>query len=266
MMPAAGGMTMNASWRRARPTINTLSSPIRPNNLSSCWPASPTSPPPPSTGAWHHLAGTYDGSTLSLYIDGQLATQQVASGAVPVTTDPLAIGNLPGNSSPTHDFFQGNIDDVRIYGSALSAAQITQLYNIDSVGDGIPDWWRMQWFGSSSSTNAAVCTACCASCDADGTGQNNFFKYVAGLNPTDPTQVFTVQIAASNQVVNLTYGPVNSTDIYTVQSSPDLNPLNFSNLTNYNFAANGNQQTVTDLPPWPSNEFYHVQISVAPSQ
>ncbi len=221
---------------------------------------------PPSTGAWHHLAGTYDGSTLSLYIDGQLATQQVASGAVPVTTDPLAIGNLPGNSSPTHDFFQGNIDDVRIYGSALSAAQITQLYNTDSVGDGIPNWWRMLWFGSSSSTNAAVCTACCASCDADGTGQNNFFKYVAGLNPTDPTQVFTVQIAASNQVVNLTYGPVNSTDIYTVQSSPDLNPLNFSNLTNYNFAANGNLQTVTDLQPWPSNEFYHVLISVAPSQ
>ncbi len=60
---------------------------------------------PPAPG-WHHLAGAYDGSSLiSLYIDGQLATQQVASGAMPVTTDPLAIGNLPGNSSPIRDFF-----------------------------------------------------------------------------------------------------------------------------------------------------------------
>jgi concanavalin A-like lectin/glucanase superfamily protein len=219
---------------------------------------------PPSSGAWHHLAATYDGSSLiSLYIDGQLATQQVASGAVPVTVDPLAIGNLPGNGSEVADFFNGNIDDVRIYGSALSAAQIAQLYNIDSVGDGIPNWWRLQYFGYSSYTD----NTSCAACDYDGTGQNNFFKYVAGLDPTDPTQVFTVQIVASNQVINLTYGPVNTTDVYIVQSSPDLNPLNFSDLINTNITvqANGSQVTVTDLYPWPSNEFYHVQITL-PSQ
>jgi hypothetical protein len=213
---------------------------------------------PPSPSAWHHLAGTYDGSSLiSLYIDGQLVAQQPASGAVPVTTDPLAIGNLPGNTSP-NDFFEGIIDDVRIYGSALSAAQVAQLYNIDSVGDGIPDWWRMQYFGYSSYTD----NTSCAACDFDGTSQNNFFKYVAGLDPTDPTQVFTVQIVASNQMVNLTYGPVNATDTYTVQSSPDLNPVNFSNITNFTAQANGNQVTITDLQPWPSNEFYHVQISL----
>ena len=84
----------------------------------------------------------------------------------------------------------------------------------------------MQWFGSGSSTDVTSCAAC----DVDGTSQNNFFKYVAGLNPTDPTQVFTVQIAASNQVMNLTYGPINSNHTYTVLSSPDL--FNYSNLTN----------------------------------
>jgi 1,4-alpha-glucan branching enzyme len=216
---------------------------------------------PPSSGAWHHLAATYDGSSLiSFYIDGQLATQQVASGALPITTDPLAIGNKPGSSSLL-DFFNGNIDDLRIYGSGLPASQVAQLYNIDSVGDGIPDWWRLQWFGSSSSTNAGFCTACCAACDADGTGQNNFFKYVAGLNPTDPTQIFIVQIAASNQVMNLTFGPINSNLTYTVQSSPDL--VNYSGLASSTVPqTNGNQVTITDLAPWPSNEFYNVQISL----
>jgi 1,4-alpha-glucan branching enzyme len=215
---------------------------------------------PPSSYTWHHLAATYDGlSMINLYIDGQLATQQVASGGMAITTDPLAIGAKPSGGLTT--FFNGDIDDVRIYGSALPASQIAQLYNIDSVGDGIPDWWRLQWFGSSSSTNSASCTACCAACDADGTGQNNFFKYVAGLNPTDPTQIFVVQIAASNQVMNLTFGPINSNLTYTVQSSPDL--VNYSGLASSTGPqTNGNQVTITDLAPWPSNEFYNVQISL----
>jgi len=220
---------------------------------------------PPASGVWHHLAATYDGSSsISLYIDGQLATQQVASGAMPVTTDPLAIGNKPTGTSLLN-FFYGTIDDVRIYGSALLPAQIAQLYNIDSVGDGIPDWWRLQWFGSSSSTNSASCSNCCAACDADGTGQNNFFKYIAGLDPTDPTQIFVLQIAASNQVMNLSFGPVSTGLTYTVQSSPDL--VNYSGLAS-NLppqATSSNQTTVTDLAPWPSNEFYRIQISL-PSQ
>jgi 1,4-alpha-glucan branching enzyme len=216
---------------------------------------------PPSSGAWHHLAATYDGSSsISFYIDGLLATQQVASGAMPITTDPLAIGNKPGNTS-LYNFFTGDIDDVRIYGSALAPSQIIQLYNIDFVGDGIPDWWRLQWFGSSSSTNSTACTACCAACDADGTGQNNFFDYVAGLNPTDPTQIFTVQIAASNQVMNLTFGPINDGLTYTVQSSPDL--VNYSGLASSTAPqTNGSQVAISDLAPWPSNEFYRVQISL----
>jgi hypothetical protein len=70
-----------------------------------------------------------------------------------------------------------------------------------------------------------------------------------------------VQIAPSNQVMNVTFGPINSTDTYTVQSSPDL--VNYSALTNYNPQVTGiNQLTITDLDPWPSNEFYRVQISL----
>jgi 1,4-alpha-glucan branching enzyme len=215
----------------------------------------------PEDGAWHHLAASYDGSSLmSFYIDGQLVTQQVASGSMPINTEPLVIGAAPSGNVSTY-FNYGDIDDVRIYGSALPPLQIFQLYNIDIVGDGIPDWWRLLWFGSSSSTNVAACTACCAACDADGTGQNNYFKYVAGLNPTDPTQIFTVQIAASNQVINLTFGPISSNLSYTVQSSPDL--VNYSGLASSTAPqTNGNQVSITDLAPWPSNEFYTIQISL----
>jgi 1,4-alpha-glucan branching enzyme len=214
----------------------------------------------PEDGAWHHLAATYDGSlVMSLYLDGQLVAQQVASGGVPVTADRLVIGADPNGNGNT--FFYGNIDDVRIYGSALTPSQITQLYNIDSVGDGIADWWRQQYFGNSSTTD----NTSCAACDADGTGQDNYFKYVAELNPTDPTQVFTVQIAASNQFMNLTFGPYSNNLTYAVVSSPDL--VNYSGLasnpppTQINTDQTPITETVTDLTPWPSNEFYRIQIT-----
>jgi hypothetical protein len=60
----------------------------------------------------------------------------------------------------------------------------------DSVGDGIPDWWRQSYFGSATPSNNQDC----ATCDFDGTGQNNLFKYVAGLNPTNPASVFVLKI------------------------------------------------------------------------
>ena len=70
---------------------------------------------PPSAGVWHHVAGTYDGSLISLYVDGQLAAQQSASGPLAITTDPLAIGDKPSGSVLTS--FAGTIDDVRLYGA-----------------------------------------------------------------------------------------------------------------------------------------------------
>jgi len=217
---------------------------------------------PPSSGLWHHLAATYDGSSLmSLYIDGLLATQQVASGSIPITTDPLAIGDKPGSSSP-FNFWYGIIDDVRIYGSALPAPQIAQIYQTDSIGDGLPNWWRQYYFGVSSTTDATTC----ATCDYDLTGQNNFFKYVAGLNPTDPTQIFTLQIAAdTNQPsqMDLTFNPVAGGRTYTVQSSTDLTSNAFGDLSNPSDPqTNGTQVTVTDMNAVESNKFYHVHISL----
>jgi hypothetical protein len=118
----------------------------------------------------------------------------------------------------------------------------------------------LQYFGSSSSTNATSCAAC----DYYGTGQNNFFKYVAGLDPTDPTQVFTLQIAAvTNQSgqMNLTFRPVVGGRTYTVQSSLDLLSGYSDLISAGGTLTSGNQVTVTDTNAAPSNEFYRVRIS-----
>jgi hypothetical protein len=75
---------------------------------------------PIPTGAWTHLAATYDGATVRLYVNGTQVRALSASGAMTVSTGPLKIG---GNAIWS-EWFAGLIDDVRVYNRALTAAEI----------------------------------------------------------------------------------------------------------------------------------------------
>ena len=52
----------------------------------------------------------------------------------------------------------------------------------DSVGDGIPNWWRALYFGGNGTTTNS---RSCATCDPNGNGTNNLHEYLAGANPTN---------------------------------------------------------------------------------
>jgi len=77
-------------------------------------------------GKWHHVAGVYDGEKMALYIDGKEDVSQPASGAIGTNDEPVYIGE---NAEMTGRFFNGLIDDVRVYNCALDQAEITALYN-----------------------------------------------------------------------------------------------------------------------------------------
>ena len=70
----------------------------------------------------------------------------------------------------------------------ISAAGLTftviQAATPNSVGDGIPDWWRAQYFGGNGATTNSQS---CATCDPDGDGVNNLAEYLAGSDPDDHT-------------------------------------------------------------------------------
>ena len=68
---------------------------------------------------WSHLALTYDGATLRLYVNGSQTSSRATTGTPKRTTDPLWIG---GNQ-PYGEYFQGLIDQVRVYDRALSPAR-----------------------------------------------------------------------------------------------------------------------------------------------
>ena len=70
---------------------------------------------------WTHLATTWDGSTLRLYVNGVQTGSTAVAGTLGTSTGPLRIG---GNGI-WKEFFKGLIDDVRVYDHALSATAIT---------------------------------------------------------------------------------------------------------------------------------------------
>ncbi|MEW5976923.1 MAG: LamG-like jellyroll fold domain-containing protein, partial [Acidobacteriota bacterium] len=71
-----------------------------------------------AAGTWTHLAATYDGVAMRLFVDGTQVASQAQTGPIQVSDGLIRIG---GNSGR---FFNGLIDEVRIYNHALSAAQI----------------------------------------------------------------------------------------------------------------------------------------------
>jgi hypothetical protein len=84
---------------------------------------------------WHHIVGTYDGTNLKIYVDGNLADTLAKAGPITYTSRNTRIGALEGTSVLD---FTGQIDGVSIYNYALSASQITTLYGSSSTGIGNP--------------------------------------------------------------------------------------------------------------------------------
>lgn len=80
---------------------------------------------------WTHVAATYDGAILRIYINGVLSGKSpvlVPGGPVCVNTEPLAIGAKHRTIPPPEDaaFFNGGMDTVRIFDAALPGWKIKQ--------------------------------------------------------------------------------------------------------------------------------------------
>ena len=81
---------------------------------------------------WIHLAGTYDGSHWNLYRNGvAIANTADATGALAVTSGEWAFG---ATGMGWGDFYTGLVDEVAIYGTALSAATVQTHYNVGKNG------------------------------------------------------------------------------------------------------------------------------------
>ena len=88
-----------------------------------------------STNTWYHVVGTYDNSTIRMYINGaEVGSGRSVSGSLQYRS---GIGDtfIGRNGAGTH--FQGKIGQARIYEKALSAAEVLHNYNQTKVRFGL---------------------------------------------------------------------------------------------------------------------------------
>jgi len=84
-------------------------------------------------GVWYHVAGSYDGSIMRLYLDGLEVGNLAVSGSVVTGGEhPAEFGVEIGG--PILESFMGLIDEVSIYNRALTSTEIMAIYNGDIAG------------------------------------------------------------------------------------------------------------------------------------
>lgn len=77
-------------------------------------------------GQWHHVVAMYDGTKVALYIDGELDASSPTSAQLPNTRYSVMIGN---NAQNMDRFWNGLVDDVRIFNRGLSSTEVQSLYS-----------------------------------------------------------------------------------------------------------------------------------------
>jgi hypothetical protein len=88
-------------------------------------------------GVWYHVAGTYDGNQLTIFVNGVAEASAIAGFALDYGTRPVFIGTS-GEPAPYTGYFAGIIDEASIYNRALSTNEIQAIYSAGSAGKCTP--------------------------------------------------------------------------------------------------------------------------------
>ncbi|NTU46671.1 DUF2341 domain-containing protein [Candidatus Roizmanbacteria bacterium] len=81
------------------------------------------------TTGWHNIVGTYDGSTMKIYIDGKLSNSGSMSGSIKNSSYNVLLGSEKDNAGNLVAKYNNKLDDVRIYNYALTASQVQNVFN-----------------------------------------------------------------------------------------------------------------------------------------
>ena len=82
-----------------------------------------------SLNEWSFIVGTYDGTMMRLYVNGNLEETLSVSGSLNENNNVLLLGT---RLRLTSDTFEGILDDIRIYNKALSEGEIKELYSFNT--------------------------------------------------------------------------------------------------------------------------------------
>jgi uncharacterized repeat protein (TIGR03803 family) len=93
---------------------------------------------------WTHIAFTYDGSLAKTFVNGTLINSIPANGLINDAFLPDSNFRIGGRHSSVNQYFEGNIDEVRVWNVALSETEVGQQYNTKLLGNelGLIGYWN----------------------------------------------------------------------------------------------------------------------------
>ena len=174
-----------------------------------------------ANGAWHHVAVTYDASVLKIYLDGNLETSlTVNRGAQSASIQPVAVGAALNSTNTPFGFFQGKIDEARIWNIARTQAAIQATINtqLSSAQSGMVARW-----GMNEACGTTVVDSSSSAVNGTITGSNWYWTTGAAFNaitvnlpPDQP-----VLVAPSNNATNTNL----TTNLQVNVTDPESGPL-----------------------------------------
>jgi hypothetical protein len=95
------------------------------------WSHNLSGPAPLPVDEWSHLVATYDNDLLRLYVNGALVASMPRGGPIAPSGNALLIGNyLPDHATA---YFDGVLDELRVYDRALTDAEVRSRFELGSV-------------------------------------------------------------------------------------------------------------------------------------
>ena len=191
---------------------------------------------------WHHLAATFDGTTVRYYGDAVLMGFAVPTVTI-ITNDHVRVGNRMDNAA----YFPGSVDDVRIYDVEKTLAQIEEIMRID-----------LSWAWSPIPMHGAV--------DVD---RNTSLSWNAGVGATAHTVYFGVDdpgnmVQVAGPSTSTTYNPPGTLDLgktyyWSVVESPGGATGRTWKFTVSNYLVVDNMESYT---PWttPNNNIFETWL------
>ncbi|MCA0234309.1 MAG: choice-of-anchor D domain-containing protein, partial [Bacteroidetes bacterium] len=124
-----------------------------------------------SLNTWTHIAATYDGARVKLYVNGTQVYSQAETFTPPTTTQSLNIGRNPA----TAQYFSGEIDEVRIWNLTRTCDQINQQFNCELAGSesGLVAYYKFNQ-GVAAGSNGSVSSLTDATANANHGSFTNF--------------------------------------------------------------------------------------------
>jgi hypothetical protein len=179
-----------------------------------------TSTYPIDGNRWYHIAITFSGSNYNLYLDGILVAGPIAGSNPTLNSVNFIVGAMDQNNITPFHYFNGWMDELRIWNTELTENQIRQMMNQEIVADG-------------SNVKGAIVPK-----NIGGLTWANALGYYQMNGTTDVNNGYVLDISSS-----LTKGKLKN--IYSPQ--PETAPLPYTSGTNGNWETDN---TWTNYPVW----------------